>query len=91
MMEFLSKVTILHCTECNSTKKRLRYRFFLECLERFNKDVTLQYTAAKKLKNATDFRPFCRSTENSDVFTGKRPWWSLFFSNVVGLEFTSAT
>ena len=50
MMEFLSKVTILHCTECNSTKKRLRYRFFLECLERFNKDGTLQYTAAKNSK-----------------------------------------
>lgn len=50
MMEFLSKVTILHCTECNSTKKRFRYRILLECLERFNKDGTLQYTAAKNSK-----------------------------------------
>ena len=50
MMEFLSKVTILHCTECNSTKKRFRYRILLECLERFNKDGTLQYMAAKNSK-----------------------------------------
>lgn len=50
MMEFLSKVTILHCTECNSTKKRFRYRILLECLERFIKDGTLQYMAAKNSK-----------------------------------------
>ena len=35
-------------------------------------------------------RPFCRSAENSNVFTKKPPWWRLLFSKVAGLEFIFA-
>ena len=40
-------------------------------------------------KNGAHFKPFCRSTENSNVFTRKPPRWKLLFSNVAGQEFIS--
>ena len=30
---------------------------------------------------------FCRSSESSNIFTGKHPWWRLFFTEVADLEF----
>ena len=39
--------------------------------------------------NRAHVRPFCRSAENSNVFTKKPPRRRLLFSKVAGLEFIS--
>ena len=41
-------------------------------------------------KNRAHVRPFCRSAENSKVFTKKPPRRRLLFSKVAGLEFIPA-
>ena len=40
--------------------------------------------------NRAHVRPFCRTAENSNVFTKKPPWRMLLFSKVEGLEFILA-
>ena len=44
----------------------------------------------KTEQNRAHVRPFCRSAENSDVFTKKPPRWRLLFSKVAGLELIPA-
>ena len=41
-------------------------------------------------KSGAHMRPFCRSSESSNIFTAKPPWWGPFFAKVAGLEFIPA-
>ena len=41
-------------------------------------------------KNWANVRLLCRRTENSNMFTGKSPWWRLLFSKFADLESISA-
>ena len=85
---YFSRITSLHCAECNSTKYRLYRVYFLEHvleISCINKNIlrkkSIVYQRVKKVGNFTkkraQVRPCWRSTEDSDVFTGKPPWYKL--------------
>lgn len=55
--------------------------------ERFIKFRPCSAQSAILAKNGANVKPFCRSAENSNTFTGKHPWQMLLFSKVSSLEF----
>ena len=69
------KVVRLYCTDCNSNTNHA-----------LAKPLSCDAQPTVFPKKEVNFRTFRKIAENSDVFTGKPPWWELHFNNVANLE-----
>ena len=70
--------------DCYKDKNTKLHCFF--CITNHSGDSHTTLNFIKKAELMQDLFAVCRSSESSNIFTGKHPWWRLFLTEVAGLK-----